>query len=178
MVKMSGIKELGSDLINESNPKKLHKKTKEYLVFQLYANSEFIYYKYGKDALQEYYRFNQDSFFNLKMSGFLKMMEGIIKKLPKSLKIKEGLKMMVKELEFLEPPKNIEIIEKTNKNATFKVNKCSIRKEFNKLARKGNKLELIDKCCLWCIESIPYANKYGFEYSIELTENGCFNYLK
>ncbi|NVM53364.1 MAG: hypothetical protein HWN66_06635 [Candidatus Helarchaeota archaeon] len=169
---------LGFDLVKESKAAKLHEKAKEYLFFQIYVSSEYIYNNYGLDALKNYYKFNQESFFELKMSGLYKMMETIIKRLPKSLKMKEGLKMMVDELQFLESPKNIAILERTKENATFEVTKCTLRKNFNKLAKKSKKLDLIDKCCFWCMESIPFAGKYGFEYSIELTKKGCLNYLK
>ena len=169
---------LGSDLIKESNPKKLHEETKDFLIFQIYVNSEYIYDNYGLEALKNYYKFNQDSFFRLKMSLLYKMMEGLIKKLPKSLKIKEGLKMFIDHLQFLESPKNIVIIENTKGKATFEVTKCTMRKIFNKFAKKSKKIELIDKCCVWCMESIKFSEKYGIEYWIELTKKGCLNYLK
>ncbi|MHA1299396.1 MAG: hypothetical protein ACTSO9_08180 [Candidatus Helarchaeota archaeon] len=164
--------------IKKINPKKLHEQAKDYLFFQMYITSEFIYDNYGLEALKNYYIFNQEGFFNLKMSAFYKMIEGIIKKLPKSLKIKEGLKITVNELQFLEDPKNVKIIEILKDKAVFEINKCSLRKEFNKLAKKSNKLELIDKCCIWCIESTKFSEKYGFNYEIELTKKGCLNYLK
>ena len=167
----------GKDLIKQSKPEKLHEKAKEYLFFQIYITSEYILDNYGVEELKKFYHFNQECFFNLKMSLLYKMMEGIIKKLPKSLKIKEGLKMMVGELEFLESPKNIVILERTGEKATFEVTTCSMRKDFNKLAKKANKPELIDKCCVWCMESIFMAEKYGFDYRIELTKKGCLNYL-
>ena len=168
----------GSDIVKEAKHKKLHEQAKEYLIFQIYVSSEYIYDKYGLEALKKYYYFNQESFFRLKMSTFYKILEGIIKRLPKGLKMKEGLKIMVNEMQFLESPKNILILERTGDKATFELTHCTIRKGFNKLAKKSDKKDLIDKCCLWCMESIPFAEKYGFEYSIELTKKGCLNYLK
>ena len=138
---------------------------------------EFIYDNLGEEGLKNYFIFNQDKFFELKMSAVYKLLEAIIKKLPKGLKMKEGLKLMVKELQFLESPKNIVILERTSEKATFEVTKCSFRKEYNKLAKKSHKPALIDRCCLWCMESIPIAEKYGFKYLIELTKKGCLNYL-
>ncbi len=168
----------GSEVIKKSAPEKLHAKTQEYLFFQLYVMSQFIWDNSGVEGLKKFYQFNQASFFNLKMSAFYKIMEKIFKRLPKSLQLKEGLKMMVSELEFFESPKNITILTRTSEKAGFEVAKCSFRKEFNKLAKKANRQDLLDKCCLWCFESIPYAEKYGYKYRIELTKNGCFNYLE
>lgn len=167
-----------SAVIKEIKPEKLHKQAKEYLIFQLYVSSEYIYTKFGLDELKRYYQFNQESFFNLKLSGVLKLIEGVIKRLPKRLKIKEGLKTFIDQMQFLEPPKHLHVLEITNQKATFEITKCTVRKAFNKLAKKSGNNELIDKCCLWCIESIPYATNYGFEYRIELTEKGCLNYLE
>ena len=176
-MKETKTKVLGSEIVKEWKPEKLHKTTKEFMVFQLYVTSEFIFNNYGIEALRKYYLFNQESYFNLKMTGILKMMEGILKKLPKGLKIKEGLKIMVDEFQFMESPKNVLILERTSKKATFEVTSCSVRKDFNKLAKKSKKPDLIDACCLWCMESIPFAEKYGFKYAIELTKKGCMNYL-
>jgi hypothetical protein len=169
---------VGSEIIKESNPEKLHNKTQEYLFFQFYITAQFIYDHGGLEELKKFYKFSQEGFFNLKMSMVYKMMEGIIKRLPKALKIKEGLKRMVTELEFLESPKNTVILEQTSEKGGFEITKCTLRKEFNKLAKKSNKGELLDKCCLWCLESIPYAEKYGFEYRIDLTKTGCLNYIE
>jgi hypothetical protein len=169
---------VGSEVIKKSTPEKLHTKTQEYLFFQIYVMSQYFFDNYGVEELEKFFRFGQESFFNLKMSAIYKMMEGIIKRLPKALQIKEGLKMMVSELEFLESPKNIVILERTSEKAGFEITKCSFRKEFNRLAKKSNKEELLDKCCIWCFESIPYAEKYGFEYRIEVTKTGCLNYLE
>ncbi len=168
---------LASEMFKESKPITLHEQAKEYLFFQIYIASEFIHDKYGLDALKDFYVFNQEGFFRLKMSAIYKAMEVLIKKLPKSLKIKEGLKMAIKELQFLESLKNIEILENTKDSAIFEVSKCSLRKEFNKLAKKSNKPELVDKCCLWCIESTKFSENYGLCYKIELTDKGCLNYL-
>ncbi len=169
---------LGSDIIKKSSPDDLHKSAKEYLVLQLYITSEFIYDNYGLEVLKKYYFFNQEGIFRLKMSTLYKILEGVIKRLPKSLKIKEGLKMMIEEWQFIEPAENITILEKTSDHATFEFVKCSVRKMFNRFAKKSSKDELIDKCCLWCIESIPFATKYGFQYRIELTKKGCLNYIE
>ena len=86
--------------------------------------------------------------------------------------------MMVDQFQFIEPPKNIAIVENNKEGAIYEVIKCSLRKEFNKLAKKSNKLELIDKCCLWCMATISYVKENGFDYKIELTKKGCLNYLK
>ncbi len=168
----------GSKIVKQLKPEKLHEEAKEFLIFQIYVTSEYILDNFGLEALKNYYFFNQESYFRLKMSTFYKMIESLIKKLPKRLKIKEGLKLMINELQFIEPPKNIVILEKTNDKAIFELTKCSVRKIFNKYARKSHRLDLIDKCCLWCMESIPFAEKYGFKYRIELTKNGCLNYLE
>jgi hypothetical protein len=173
-----GVKKLGSDIVKEASPEKLHKAAKEYLILQLYMTSEFIYDNYGIETLKKYYLFNQESYVRLKMNTFYKMLEGVIKRLPKGLKMKEGLKMMIDELQFLESPKNVVILEKTSDHAIFEVIKCSVRKIFNRFAKKSAKTDLIDKCCLWCMESIPFAEKYGFKYRIELTKKGCLNYLE
>jgi hypothetical protein len=167
-----------SEIVKVSKPEKLYEKAREYLFFQIYIASEFIYDNYGLDTLNKFNKFQQEAFFKLKMSAFYKLMEGIIKKLPKSLKIKEGAKMMIDQMQFLESPKNIFILEKTGEEAIFEVSQCTLRKNFNKLAKKSNKLDLIDKCCLWCIASSFIAEKYDLEYRIELTNNGCLNYLK
>ena len=167
-----------SKIIKKSAPEKLHAKTQEYLFFQIYVMSQYFFDNYGVKELEKFFRFGQESFFNLKMSAIYKMMEGVVKRLPKSLKIKEGLKMMVDEMEFLESPKHLVIVERTSERAAFEITKCSMRKEFNKLAKKANREELMDKCCLWCLESIPYAEKYGFKYRIEATKTGCLNYIE
>ena len=168
----------GSDIIKKASPDDLHKLTKEYLILQLYITSEFIYDNYGLEALKKYYYFNQEGIFRLKMSTLYKLLEGVIKRLPKSLKIKEGLKMMIDECQIIESPENITILERTSDHATFEFTKCSVRKIFNRFAKKSDKPELIDKCCVWCIESIPFANKYGFQFRIELTKKGCLNYIE
>ena len=158
--------------------KKLHDKTKEYMFFQIYTISEFIYDNYGLDALKEYFKFNQDCMYDLKMKAFYKMMEGIISKLPKSLKIKEGIKMFMGELEFIEDLENVKVLEGSNEKGIFEITNCSLRKEFNKLVRKAKKdPDLIDKCCLWCYASIPMAESYGIDYEIKLTDKGCLNIL-
>jgi len=161
----------------KSNFKKLHKKAQEHLFFQIYSASDYILKNYGEEALKDYFKCNQESFFDLKMSALYKVMEGVIKKLPKKLKIKEGLKMFLKELEFVEDLKNVEVLEKSGEKGVFEITKCSIRKEFNKLAKKAKKPELIDKCCVWCFEGIPITKNYGIDFAIELTEKGCLNYL-
>lgn len=165
-------------ITKKSSPEKLHAKTQEYLFFQIYVMSQYFFDNYGVTELEKFFRFGQERFFKLKMSAIYKMMEGIIKRLPKSLQIKEGLKMMVGELEFFESPKNIVIGEQTSERAEFEITKCSFRKEFNRLAKKASRNELLDKYCIWCFESIPYAEKYGFKYRIELTKTGCLNYLE
>ena len=167
-----------SAITKKSSPEKLHTKTQEYLFFQIYVMSQYFFDNYEVKELEKFFRFGQESFFNLKMSAIYKMMEGVIKRLPKSLQIKEGLKMMVDELEFLESPKNVVILERTSEKAAFEITKCSFRQEFNRLAKKANREELLGKCCYWCFESIPYAEKYGFKYWIELTKTGCLNYLE
>jgi hypothetical protein len=171
-------KKLGSDIIKRASPDNLHKSTKEYLIMQLFVTSEFIYDNYGLEALKKYYTFNQEEIFRLKMSTTYKLLEGVIKRLPKSLKINEGLKMMIDEFQFIESPENITILEKTGDHATFEFTKCSVRKIFNRFAKKSAKPELKDMCCVWCMESLPFANKYGFQYRIELTKKGCLNYLE
>ena len=85
--------------------------------------------------------------------------------------------MFLNELEFVEDLENVEVLENTGERGVFEVTKCSIRKEFNKLAKKSKKPELIDKCCLWCFESIPIAKNYDIDFAVELTEKGCLNYL-
>ena len=158
--------------------KKLHDKAKEYLFFQIYITSEFIYDRYGLDALKDYYKFNQDGTYNLKMNTLYKIMEGVITKLPKSLKIKEGIKMFMGELEFIEDLENIKVLENSNEKGVFEITNCSLRKEFNKLVKKAKKdPDLIDKCCLWCYASIPMAESYGIDYEIKLTDKGCLNIL-
>lgn len=167
-----------SAITKKSSPEKLRTKTQEYLFFQIYVMSQYFFDNYGVKELEKFFRFGQESFFNLKMSAIYKMMEGVIKRLPKSLQIKEGLKMMVDEMEFLESPKYVVIRERTSERAAFEITKCSLRKEFNRLAKKANREELMDKCCYWCFESIPYAEKYGYKYRIEVTKTGCLNYLE
>ena len=161
----------------KSNFKKLHKKTQEYLYFQIYATAEYLYENYGEEAFKDYFKYNQERFFDLKMSLLYKAMEGVIKKLPKKLKIKEGLKMFLNELEFVEDLKNVEVLENSGEKCVFEITKCSIRKEFNKLAKKAKKPKLIDKCCIWCYESIPISKNYDIDYDIKLTEKGCLNYI-
>ncbi|MHA1379569.1 MAG: hypothetical protein ACTSRG_14440 [Candidatus Helarchaeota archaeon] len=170
-------KKIGTDIIKATKPKKLYENARDFLFFQIYSTSEFIYSNFGLDTLKEYYSFNQNSYFDIKMSAFYKMMEKVIKKLPKSLKIKEGLKMFIDQIQFFEPLKNIAIIEDTKNKAVFEIIKCSLRKEFNKLAKKSNNPELIDKCCLWCIESEKLSVKYDINYKIEITKKGCLNYI-
>jgi hypothetical protein len=167
-----------SAITKKSDPAKLHAKTQEYLFFQIYVMSQYFFDNYGVEELEKFFRFGQESFFNLKMSAIYKMMEGVVKRLPKSLQIKEGLKMMVDEMEFLESPKNVVIRERTSERAVFEITKCSMRKEFNRLAKKANREELLDKCCLWCFESIPYTEKYGYKYLIKVTKTGCLNYIE
>ena len=169
---------VGSEFFKESTPEKLFNKTQEYLFFKFYSISQFIYDNGGLEELKKYYQFDQESYSNLKMSLTYKIMEKILKSLPKALKIKEGLKTLVTEIEFLESLKNILILKGTNETAGFEITKCTLRKEFNKLAKKANKDELLDKCCLWCLASIPFAEKYGVIYRIELTKTGCLNYLE
>ena len=176
-MKMSGEKK-DSKKKNLKSMKKLHGKCKEYMFFQLYTTSEFIYDRYGLDALKEYFKFNQDSVYNLKMKAFYKMMEGIITKLPKSLKIKEGIKMFMGELEFIEDLENVKVLESSKEKGIFEITNCSLRKEYNKLAKKAKKdPDLIDICCLWCYEGIPMAQSYGVDYEIKLTDKGCLNIL-
>ncbi len=169
---------LASTLVKDASQNTLYKQAKEYLIYQIYLAAEYIYDNSGMDAVRDYFNFNQNQYINLKMSNFYKIIGGVIKKLPKSLKLKEGLKMMVDQFQFIEPPKNIAIVKNNKYGAIFEVIKCSLRKEFNKLAKKSNKLELIDKCCLWCMATISYAKENGFDYQIELTKKGCLNYLK
>ncbi|NHI92028.1 MAG: hypothetical protein EAX96_05955 [Candidatus Lokiarchaeota archaeon] len=158
--------------------KKQTKKAREYIFLQFYISSEYIYENYGLDCLINYYKFNQDCTYNLKMNSLYKIMEGVISKLPKSLKIKEGIKMFIDELEFIEDLENIKILENTKEKGIFELKNCSLRKEFNKLANKSKKnSDLIDKCCLWCFETIPLAKSYGLDYEIELTDKGCLNIL-
>ena len=161
----------------KSNFKKLHKKTQEYLFFQLYSTADYLMAHHGEEALKDYFKYNQETFFDLKMSLIYKAMEGVIKKLPKKLKIKEGLKMFLNELEFLEDLKNVEVLENSGEKCVFEITTCSIRKEFNNLAKKAKKPDLKDKCCIWCYEGIPYTEKYGIDFAIELTDKGCLNYI-
>ena len=87
--------------------------------------------------------------------------------------------MFMGELEFIEDLENITLIESSKEKGIFEVTNCSLRKEFNKLAKKSKKIsEMVDKCCLWCFETIPIAKSYGIEYEIELTEKGCLNILR
>lgn len=169
---------LASEIYKEADPKKLTEKAREFLFFQMYTISAYLYKNYGLDAVKNYDIFNQDCYFDIKISGLYKMIEGVIKKLPKSMKIKEGLKMFIEELEFLEPLSNISILENCKEKAIFEVIKCSFRKEFNSLAKKSNQLELIDVCCNWCFESAKLSEKYDLKYNIELTKKGCLNYLE
>lgn len=101
-------------IIKEIKPEKWHKQAREYLIFQLYVSSEYNYTKFGLDELKKYYQFNQERFFNLKFSGALKLIEGIIKRLPKRFKIKEGLKTFLDQMQFLENPKHLQVLEITN----------------------------------------------------------------
>ncbi|MHA1798394.1 MAG: hypothetical protein ACTSVY_08085 [Candidatus Helarchaeota archaeon] len=165
------------NIIKEVKTKKLHEQAKEYLFFQIYIMTEFLNENYGMESVKKFFEFYQESFFNLKMSAFYKLFEGVIKKLPRSLKIKEGLKFFIKEIQFMESVKNIKIIEATNERGVFEVTSCSIKKEFNNLARKSKKLDLIDKCCIWCMESTKYSENYGLKYVIKLTEKGCINII-
>ncbi len=157
--------------------KKNYSKCKENLIFQLYMDSEYVHEKYGSDGLQEFYKYRSERGQELKMNRFFKMMEGLINRLPKGLKIKEGIKLFMGEVEFIEDLDNIKLLENTSEKGIYEIINCSIRKEFNKLAKKANKTELIDKCCLRCLESIPMAESFGVSYNIKLTEKGCLNIL-
>lgn len=122
--------EIDSNLITRLKPEKLHKEARDYLLFQIYLSSEFIYDNYGLEELKKFYHFNQESFFRLKMSRFLKDAGGIIKKLPKRLKLKEVLKLLIDQMQSIENPKNIRILELTKDRATFEITKCTFRKVF------------------------------------------------
>ncbi|MHA1145116.1 MAG: hypothetical protein ACTSRW_10295 [Candidatus Helarchaeota archaeon] len=169
---------VASDIIKRDSFKSLYKKTLDYLVFQLYSHSKFIYEKYGMEALEESYLDNQQHFFDIKMSKGMKVFEGIIKKLPKGLKIKEGLKYFIDEMQFMESPSNIVIHERSSTHGVFEITRCTIRRIFNKYAKKDKKDELIDKCCVWCQLSTSMSDGYGLKFTIELTKKGCMNYLE
>ncbi|MFX1449473.1 MAG: hypothetical protein ACFFCM_01440 [Promethearchaeota archaeon] len=169
---------LASTLVKDADQITLYKQAKQYLIHQIYLAIEYIYDNFGLDAMKDYINFNQNKYFDLKMSRIYKAFEGVIKKLPKSLKLKEALKMKIDQFQFIELPKNIAIIENNKERAIFEVIECSLRKGFNKLAKKSKKLELTDKCCLWCMSSFDYIKKNGLDYQIELTKKGCLNYLK
>ncbi|MHC1591487.1 MAG: hypothetical protein ACXQS8_05335 [Candidatus Helarchaeales archaeon] len=186
LVKYKEVKKLGnksekkpaSEIVKSDSPKNKHKKALDYLIFQIYSQSKFIYERHGIDVLREFYHENKQHYFDLNMSFAMKAFDSVIKKIPKSLRIKEGLKYFINELQFMEDPSNILIHEQDSDHAVFEITKCTIRKKFNKLAKKDKNEELIDACCLWCKESMLFFEDYGLKFRIELTDKGCMNYLE
>ena len=166
----------GDQMVKPKSDKQNWKEAAERIRMLRFAVTKHLHDNYGEKEFKQYIRMENDLTEQIALGGIKKVLVDAVSKLSKPFLMKELVKNAIDGFQY-EIPAKYYIVEEHKDHTTMEIKKCSVRRQFNKWAKKFAP-ELKDKICDWDIIAGEKIREYGIDQTIELTEKGCIFHYK